>query len=455
MLRLTKPLMNLWDRFLFRDRGIIPTKRLLFIVLVYSVVLIIGTLFAISWTFVIIFNIIILFVTLFDLFFSAKKKQISFNRKIVEEMERGISYMVEIKIKNNSSHSLKFRFVDGIPQSFRNHFPIYGKVSGNEKERVIYETTALIRGQYELEKLYFRYTSVFGLWEKQITAALPYSVKVIPDLTETKQYLENAQQFLKYEGFKIRKHRSGVSEFAKIRSYVVGDDPRKINWRQTAKLHEVMSNEFEPEHGKIITILLDCGRMMGAELTKGNRLEKVLEAALTVCAAALQKGDSVSVLAFSKDVKVFVPARKGMGHLKTILHAIYDVKVDSVEPNYAQVLQYLETVQKKRSLILLFSDIRTFLYEESVLYYLQRLRQRHLFLMIGIEDEMLLITIKEEPVNPQVAMKKSIAQQEILFIKREKMRWEKQGLQMIEAKEEQLTVTAVSHYFRMINRGLI
>lgn len=398
---------------------------------------------------------IVLLLTLFDLLYSANRKKISFKRNFVGEMERGISYPVEIEINNKSTYSLKFRFIDGIPPSFRKPFPVYGKVSGNETECVIYETTAQVRGQYEIEKLYFRYTSLFGLWEKQITAEVPASIKVIPDLTETKQYLESAQHFLKYEGIKIRKHRSGVGEFAKIRSYVVGDDPRKINWRQTAKLHEVMSNEFEPEHGKLITILIDCGRMMGAELTKGNRLEKVLEAALTVSAAALQKGDSVSVLAFSKNVKVFVQAGKGMVHLQTILHAIYDIKVDSVESNYAAILQYLQTVQKKRSLILLFTDIRTFLYEESALYYLQRLRQRHLFLMIGIEDEMLLTTLQKEPATVQNAMVKSIAQQEMLFKKREKMKWEKQGLLMIEAKEEKLAITAVSHYFQMINRGLL
>ncbi|HHY73518.1 MAG TPA: DUF58 domain-containing protein [Bacillus bacterium] len=447
--------MNLWDRFLYRDRGIIPTKRLLFITFVYSAVLVFASVLEFSWTFVIVCNIIALLLTLFDLFYSANKKEISFKRKIAGEMERGIAYTVEIEINNASRYALKFRFVDGIPQSFDRSFPIDGKVSGNKTERVMYETTALVRGQYEIEKLYFRYTSVFGLWEKQITAELPATIKVIPDLTETKQYLESAQRFLKYEGSKIRKSKSGVGEFAKIRTHVVGDDPRMINWRQTAKLYEVMSNEYEPEHGKVITILIDCGRLMGAELTKGNRLEKVLESALTVSAAALKKGDSVSVLAFSKDVKVFVPASKGMGHLQTILQAIYNVNVDSVESNYAHVLQYLQTVQKKRSLLLLFSDIRTFLYEESALYYLQRLRQRHLFFMIGIEDEMLLTKLKEEPQSLQKAMVKSMAQQEMLFKKREKMKWEKQGLLMVEAKEEKLAVTAVSHYFQMINRGLL
>lgn len=216
-----------------------------------------------------------------------------------------------------------------------------------------------------------------------------------------------------------------------------------------------MTNEYEPEHGKYITILIDCGRMMGAELSKGNRLEKVLEASLTVAAAALQKGDYVSILAFSKEVKVHVPPAKGMAHLQTILHSIYHLKVDAAESNYAAVLSFIETMQKKRSLLLLFSDIRTFLYEESALTYLMRLRRRHLFLMIGIEDVTLLENIKAEPINVQKAMVKSIAQQQMLVKKREKIKWEKQGLQMIEAREEKLALAAVSHYIDIMNRNLL
>ncbi|WP_143521177.1 DUF58 domain-containing protein, partial [Pseudomonas sp. 2995-1] len=121
------------------------------------------------------------------------------------------------------------------------------------------ETEASVRGKYQIDRLYLRYTSNLGLWEKQKAFQLNDTVKVIPNLSSVKDYLENAQQFLLYEGDKIRKQLSGSGEFAKIRNYVVGDDPRKINWRQTAKLQEVMTNEYEPEHGKYITILIDCG----------------------------------------------------------------------------------------------------------------------------------------------------------------------------------------------------
>ncbi|MEH7345584.1 DUF58 domain-containing protein [Bacillus sp. JJ1532] len=432
-----------------------PTKKLVIIFFILSVVLLMGTVLNILWKFVIIVNIFVFSASLLDLLLSPNKKQIILKRIIPEEIERGKTYYIQIEVNNNSQQSFHFRIIDGIPQVFHRPFPFQGKAAMGSSTIHSYETKASVRGRYEINKLYFRYTSSLGLWEKQITVELHDSVKVIPDLSETKQYLENAQQFLLYEGVKIRKMQSGSGDFAKIRRYVVGDDPRKINWRQTAKLREVMTNEYEPEHGKYITILIDCGRMMGAELEKGNRLERSLEAALTVTAAALQKGDYVSVLAFSKEVKVFVPPAKGMAHLQTILHAIYNLEVDAAESNYAAVLQYLETMQKKRSLLFLFSDVATFLHEETALAYLKRIRQRHLFLMIGLEDVTLLKTINTKPDQVQKAMIKSIAQQQMLMKKREKLKWEKQGLLMVEAVEEKLAVTAVSHYIDIMNRNLL
>lgn len=380
---------------------------------------------------------------------------IGMKRVLPEELERGINYKVNIELSNHSEHDLFYTIVDGLPASFERPFPVSGTCKMHAATTITYETSASKRGKYVIKKLYVRYTSTLGLWQKQMTIDDMHTVRVIPDLSETKHYLQDMQRYLLHEGTVIRKFQSGAGEFAQIRNYVVGDDPRMINWRQTAKLREVMTNEYEPEHGKYMTLLLDCGRMMGAELEEVNRLEKTLEAVITVAAAALEKGDYVSVIAFSKEVQVFVPAGKGMAHLQTILQAVYNVKAEPVEANYAHALSYVELHQKKRSLLLLFSDIRTFLYEESALHYLQRIRQRHVFFMIGIEDSVIKDTIRKFPFGEREAMHKSIAQQQMLFKKREMAKWEKQGLLMIEAKKENLAATAISIYFDFVNRNVI
>lgn len=452
---MTKSSKNWWGRFLFQDRGFLPSKRLLIIFIGLLLILLLLSVWGISWQYVIFINIVIFLASFLDFLFIPRKKEIQFRRNIPEELERGLDYTVTIEINNLSDHAIAFSLVDGIPQTFSRPFPLKGSVKAGSETQISYETIAPVRGKYEINHLYFRYRSFLGLWEKQMLVDLKKTVKVIPDLTDTKSFLGDAQKFLLYEGAKIRKYHSGMGDFAQIRNYVIGDDPRKINWRQTAKLHTLMTNEYEPEHGKYITILIDCGRMMGAELVKGNRLERALEAAMTVAAAALKKGDYVAVLAFSKEVKVFVPHAKGMEHLQTILKSIYDLKVDAVEANYGAVFSFLDTMQKKRSLLLLFSDVRTFLHEENTLLYLQRLRRRHLFLMIGIEDKTLLEKVKEIPINAENTVIKSIAQQQMLFKKREKNKWERLGLQMVEAQEENLATAAVSHYIDIMNRHLL
>ncbi|WP_100011753.1 DUF58 domain-containing protein [Lentibacillus sediminis] len=451
-----KSLKNLWERLLFRDRGIVPDVRLLILFLVFSAGAVFLTVFAdVSWVWLFVINGLLILLSLLDLLGSPRKRELSFKREMPDELERGLASDISITINNVSRYPCDVRIIDGLPQSFRSPFPLKSTVDAQDSVKLVYQPIAPERGKYGITTIFIRYRSRLGLWQKQLAVRDEHSVKVIPDLTETRQYLESPQQFLLYEGTKIRKQRAEAGEFAQVRNYVVGDDPRKINWRQTAKLQTVMANEYEPEHGKYVTILIDCGRMMGAELKSGNRLEKALEAAITTAAAALKNGDYVAVLAFSKEIKVFVPPAKGMNQLQTILQAVYNLKVDASESNYSAAINYLSVALKKRSLVLLFSDIQIFLHEESALYQLKRLRRRHLFMMIGVEDEELLAKTRQQPDHAKSLMVKAMAQQQIQLKKRGKATWEKQGLSMVEAKEEHLATAAVSEYVRVMNEGLL
>ncbi len=408
-----------------------------------------------SWLFLGIATLLMVSLLIIDAFLLPKKEDIEVARTIADEMERYAKQMVTIQIQNRTNATYTVRLKDGIPESFQTIFPTDQFITGGKSVAIAYEVFPQIRGKYQIDTLYLRLKTKMGLWEKQITYQLPDEVKVIPNLSETKRYLASAQKYLLHEGIKIRKMRSGVGEFSKVRSYVVGDDPRKINWRQSAKLHEMMTNEYEPEHGKSVTILLDCGRMMGVELEEGNRLEKSIEAAITLATAALQNGDQVSVIAFSKEIKAVVPSGKGLEHLDTILQTLYALGVDAQESNYALALQYAQSLQRKRSLIVLFSDVQTFANEDYQLFYMKKLRKKHLFVMIGIEDRLLQAQIKMKPNSALAAMEKSMAQKQYINQKQVMRKWEKHGLPMLEAPAERLAVTSVSHYIETLNRGML
>lgn len=452
---MTKSFKSLSDQFLFRDKGIVPTPRLLILLLSLSAILIGFTWTGVSWPLVFAANGAIILLSLLDLAYSPKRNVLSLERVVEGELEREVVNEASVVIRNQSTKGMNIRVIDHFPQTFEQPFPLQGWVGEGKSVTLSFTFKAGERGDYILPYLHARYRSVFGLWEKQVRVEDRTEVRVIPDLTSTRHFLEDAQRFLLYEGSRVKKRRLGTGEFSKIRPYAVGDDIRKINWRQTAKMQEFMTNEYEPEQGKFVTIMIDCGRMMGVELEENNRLEKALEASMTVATAALKRGDYVSVIAFSKQVHAYVPPAKGMAHMQTILKEIYNLKVEGYESNYTQVFQHLQMVQKKRSLLLLFSDVSTFLYEESALHYLQRLRRSHLFLMIGIEDQVVEKQSKRLPEDLQSTLVKSIAQKHLLDKKSELQKWERQGLQMIEAPEEELATSAVSHYIHIMNRGLL
>lgn len=450
-----KLLRRWWGRFLFQDRGIAPTAKLITVMVVLTVMMTAITFFRFSWLYVIIIFVLVLGVSFVDLIFSPKRTKIEVSRSVPEDLERNAKESVCLTVRNNSKYQCIVRFADDSPLSFQAVLPSNQRIEGNQVTEITYPIEARTRGDFQLSKVYLRYRSPFGLWEKQKTFSCEAVVKVIPNLSETKQYLESAQQYLLHEGLKIRKQRTGIGEFSKVRNYVVGDDPRKINWHQSAKLQEVMTNEYEPEHGKYITLLVDCGRMMGAELKEGNRLERSIEAAITVAAAALKNGDFVSVIVFSKEIKAYVPPGKGLTHLDVILQNIYSVQVDTDESNYQAALQYAQSVQNKRSLILLFSDIYQFILEDQALFFMKRVQRKHLFVLIGIEDEMLQAKVKVMPHTSIAAMHKTIAQKQMQWKKQQMFKWKNQGLVMLEAPEDRLAVTAVSHYMKELNRGAL
>ena len=77
------------------------------------------------------------------------------------------------------------------------------------------------------------------------------------------------------EGFLQGLHRSpflGQSmDFAAYRPYVVGDDPRRTDWKVFARTERYYVKEYEAETNTNFTVLLDCSHSMAfgeAEVTK-------------------------------------------------------------------------------------------------------------------------------------------------------------------------------------------
>lgn len=111
-------------------------------------------------------------------------------------------------------------------------------------------------------------------------------------------------------------------EFAEVRPMASGDDPRKINWRVTARGRGVWVNDRHPERNADVVILVDTL----AEARRGVPvvLDLVVRAAAAIAAAHLHRHDRVGLIMFGEPVRWLQP---GMGDVQR--YRILDTLMES------------------------------------------------------------------------------------------------------------------------------
>lgn len=448
----TKP----WRRFRYladflRDRFVLPTRRLLWLMLLGVPLAMLGFVLGFGYALFWIYNGLLLAASAIDWLTIPKKKQLSLSGQLPAQADIGQSIPVQLELVNAGEQAIRYELIDDLPYSFEEMTPIRGTLEKGWKQ-LGYTTRAAERGRYELRWAYVRWQGRIGLWQRQSRFACERSIRIYPDLSQVRGYLASLQESLIVDGTKLLRRARTGSDFHAIREYVPDDDPRTINWSASARSRRLMANQYRPEQGKVVTIMLDCGRLMGVELDGKTRLDTSLEAALTLAAVALKQGDQVALLVYSHEIKSYVPPGKGLAHLHALISAVYDVRSEFVESDPVKALTYLHQQQKRRSLIVLFSDMENYLLEDQMSGYLWRLRRSHLFLLLSLADPLLHAWNSVETKNSRHAFVKALAQRFQLDRKGFQQKMTGAGIQVLDVPADQLTLQVVNTYLEIKSR---
>jgi uncharacterized protein (DUF58 family) len=176
---------------------------------------------------------------------------------------------------------------------------------------------------------------------------------------------------------------------------------------------------------------------------------------LTLAAVALRQGDQVAVLAYSSEIKVYVPPNRGIAHLHTIIEAVYDLRSDFVESNHELALSFLQRYLKKRSLLVLFSDMESYLLKEQLQAYFMRLRKNHALLLLSLQDPLLFAWSRIELVTSKQAYIKSMARKTLLDRSRYKQKMIGLGIQVLDVAADQLALSVVNSYLELKSRDAL
>jgi uncharacterized protein (DUF58 family) len=253
-----------------------------------------------------------------------------------------------------------------------------------------------------------------------------------------------------------RTRRIGLeNDFERLRDYTLDDNYRYIDWRASARRLKLTVRDFQTSQSQLIIFLLDCGRLMTNEAAGLSLLDHSLNAALLLSYVALRQGDSVGMIAFADRVLTYVPPRGGMKQMNQLLHASFNRFPELVESRYDDAFLYLNTHCKKRSLVVLLTNVIDEVNAHQIESYLRNLAGRHLPLGVILRDHRLFDAADREPADDQ-QLYQAAAASEILLWRHQVLRdLEQHGVLALDVFPEDMTAPLVNRYLEIKARHLL
>ena len=327
-----------------------------------------------------------------------------------------------------------------------------------------------VRGRWPLGPVVLRAVGPLGLIERSLPfpygrpesdvlagRALADTVIVAPSITGVGRFrLLALQQRLRDPGSRnIRRRGEGMS-FAGLREYAVGDDPRRIDWKASARRDKLIAREFTIEQGQTVMIAVDAGRLMTQLAGEHSRFEHALSAALILADVALSNGDRVGCMVFDDDIRAYVPPGKGRATLQRIRDALVPAVATMAEPDYALAFRTLAARHRKRSLVVVFTDAIDVRASQSLIAYTSRSAARHLPLVVALRnDELTAVAVPAARVST-AAVYESAAAEELLSARDDALqRMRRAGVSVLDVSPTRMTAAVINRYLELKGRAVL
>ncbi len=321
---------------------------------------------------------------------------------------------------------------------------------------VDFRVFALRRGLYEVESVYMRLRGLLGLAERDYAFDDPRRVKVYPSLLGIGRYeLMARKSHLAQIGFRQMRKIGAGTEFEKLREYLPDDDYRHINWKATAKKRRPITQEYQIERSQNIFICIDTSRYMAYRAGRLTKLDYAVNASVMLAHVARKFDDNVGLMVFSDRVHLYHPPRKTGGMFASLVDALYRVEPERCAVEYGEAFRTLQTRQKRRSLIVVFTDFFDQRDGEELLKFVPLLGRRHVLICITVRDERISALARSEPARAEEAFDRFVAGE--VLSERAKIHGilRNRGAFVADSEPRDLTVAAVNQYLQVKTRQLI
>lgn len=330
------------------------------------------------------------------------------------------------------------------------------RVEGQSSVALVYGLKPPRRGRFEFGQIAVRFLSRWNLVWSETRVGEPVAVKVYPNMRRARE------AELKALGARslVASHRKTSwrgegREFESLRDYVRGDELRHISWTATARRGKLTTRQYQIERDQTILIAIDGGRLMTARIEQETKLDSAVHAALALMSAAARAGDNAGLLVFGRKIKSFLVPSRGRDHMDAALEALYAVEPEMIEPSYSRAFEFIAANSKRRSLVVLLTDLVDEEGSKELLTSLRLLRPRHLPLVVTIADRDLKAVVSRVPETAKDLFTQSVAE-EIMHLREAALRLvESQGGLALDVTAAALAPALLEKYLQVKERGLL
>ncbi len=388
------------------------------------------------------------------------------HREMNSKFSLGVENVVTLRVINRSRHELRIRLKDDFPDAFLFEEVIHDcHILPRNNIGISYRLTPLRRGRYQFANIHLRCWGILGLVVRQRRVPAAADVKVYPNLQAVRQYeLLVKRGMLHRIGLKNSRQFGEGTEMERLREYLPDDDFRRIDWKATARHRKPIVREFETERSQDVVIMLDTGRLMASPILMDAaalpatasteqkamlKLDYAINTTLMTAYVSTLKGDKVGLIAFADIVHQYLAPKPGKRQFLTMLETIYALPVHSVEPDFETAFKYLATKQRKRALVILFTDILDSDSASGIASYVQQLSKHHLVVCVTLTDSGIVELADQNFTDSKSVYQKAIAER-LLQEKHATLEiLRRQGVITIDVPAHQLTMAVVNKYLEL------
>jgi len=371
---------------------------------------------------------------------------------------RDISFFTKLKIINAGEQEISGVLRDLLPNvAIPDYQPQSIRIAPHGEASTSIRLRIPKRGRYALGPVWMRLQGPWQMLEGQKAFDCQESIKVLPETYVSQEGLSkdpNAQ-LLMLDKISRARHNGPGTEFQSLSDFRQGDDPRRIDWRTTARLGHPIVRRYQVERHRDVMILVDCGRLMGALTEKGSKLDCAVDSTLMLAEVALRHGDRCGVGFFDDRVRGYRTPLSGVNSVHTLAESLYNLQSEWRESDFGAMFAELQLRQRRRSLLVLLSDIVDVETSARFRTSLARLAKNHVLLFAALRTPLLEQVVHAPVVSLLDASRQAVAFQ--LLEQRQKAlhTLRHSGVHVLDVEPSELTVPLLNEFIDLRCQNLL